>query len=177
MLLLTHIKSRVYLSVKGILLFFFPSFPVPIFHIHLLRSRLKKKINFIMATRCRSRDTKIHSASDLINLSGGASGQEWRCDRSDCVLNLSRRSSDTTPTFGRVAGIPRRIGRGDPPWPDTTRTANILAISCVRARVVACVHVNRVILVCVRWAASVSVFISCLAPTDSGSTGSISYYS
>lgn len=63
-----------------------------------------------MATRCRSQDTKIHSASDLINLSGGVSGQEWRCDRSDHILNLLRRSSDTTPTFGRVAGIPRRIG-------------------------------------------------------------------
>lgn len=101
--------------VKDILrvpLFLFLSFPVPTFYIHLLWPRLKKKINFIMATCCRSRDTKIHSASDLINLSGGASGQEWRCDRSDHVLNLSRRSSDTTPTFGRVAGIPRRIGRG-----------------------------------------------------------------
>lgn len=94
-----------------------------------------------MATRCRSRDTKIHSASDLINLSGGASGQEWRCDRSDHVLNLSRRSSDTTPTFGRVAGIPRRIGRGDPPRPDTIRTAiSLRSRVCARvwSRVIAC---------------------------------------
>lgn len=135
-----------------------------------------KRIHFIMASRCRSRDRKIHSASDLINLSGGASSQEWRCDRSDHVLNLSRRSSDTTPTFGRVAGIPRRIGRGDPPRPDTTR-GNILARSRVCECVAACVHVTRVIPVRVRWAASVSVFISCLAPADSGSTGSISYYS
>ena len=104
-----------------------------------------------MASRCRSRDTKIHSASDLINLSGGVSGQEWRCDRSDHILNLSRRSSDTTPTFDRVAGIPRRIGRGDPLW---TR----LAVISLRDRVCAhmwpcvCVHVSRVIPVRVRWA-------------------------
>jgi len=128
-----------------------------------------------MASRCRSRDTKIHSASDLINLSGGVSGQEWRCDRSDHILNLSRRSSDTTPTFDRVAGIPRRIGRGDPLW---TR----LAVISLRDRV--CAHVWPC--VCAResrdsrtcsMGGSVSVFISCLAPTDSGSTGSISYYS